>query len=64
MISYDSLPVGVVTLAERFGHQGFQPQGYNAMVAYVRTAGAFERVHCISHEIRDGGVRMLAPAAR
>jgi exopolyphosphatase / guanosine-5'-triphosphate,3'-diphosphate pyrophosphatase len=60
LISYDSLPVGVVTLAERFGHQGFQPQGYDAMVAYVRDRlEAFERVHCIGHEIRDGGVRML-----
>lgn len=60
LISYDSLPVGVVTLAERFGHQGFLPQGYDAMVAYVRhRLEAFERVQCIGHEIRDGGGRML-----
>jgi exopolyphosphatase/guanosine-5'-triphosphate,3'-diphosphate pyrophosphatase len=60
LIGYDSLPVGVVTLAERFGHQGFLPEGYDAMVAHVvDRLEMFERVHCIGHEIRDGGVRML-----
>jgi exopolyphosphatase/guanosine-5'-triphosphate,3'-diphosphate pyrophosphatase len=60
LIGYDSLPVGVVTLAERFGHQGFAPAGYDAMVAHVvDRLESFERVHCIGHEIRNGGVRML-----
>lgn len=60
LIGYDSLPLGVVTLAECFGPDGFTAAGFEAMVADV--AGrlqAFERVHCIRHEIRQGGVRML-----
>jgi exopolyphosphatase / guanosine-5'-triphosphate,3'-diphosphate pyrophosphatase len=60
LIGYDSLPVGVVTLAERWGDAGFEPSGFEAMVADVRQRLlAFERVHCIAHEIRDGGVRLL-----
>ena len=60
LIGYDSLPVGVVTLAERFGHQGFAPDGYQAMVDYVANLlAAFERIHCIGHEIRLAGVRLL-----
>jgi exopolyphosphatase/guanosine-5'-triphosphate,3'-diphosphate pyrophosphatase len=60
LIGYESLPVGVVTLAEKFGHQGFAPDGYRQMVAYVRDLlAAFEGIHCIRHEIRNGGVRML-----
>jgi exopolyphosphatase/guanosine-5'-triphosphate,3'-diphosphate pyrophosphatase len=35
LIGYDSLPFGVVTLAEQFGHEGFSPQGYDAMVSFV-----------------------------
>ena len=60
LIGYDSLPVGVVTLAEHFGHDGFAPDGYRAMVDYVADRlAAFERVHCIGHEIRLKGVRLL-----
>ena len=60
VIGYDSLPVGVVTLAERFGHQGFEAAGYQHMVEHVAARlAAFERIHCISQEIRQGGVRML-----
>jgi exopolyphosphatase/guanosine-5'-triphosphate,3'-diphosphate pyrophosphatase len=60
LIGYDSLPVGVVTLAEQFGHQGFSAEGYDAMVAFVADRlAAFERVHCIGHEIRLAGVRVL-----
>ncbi len=60
LIGYDSLPVGVVTLAERFGHQGFAPDGYQAMVDYVvELLESFERIHCIGHEIRCAGVRLL-----
>jgi exopolyphosphatase/guanosine-5'-triphosphate,3'-diphosphate pyrophosphatase len=60
LIGYDSLPVGVVTLAERFGHQGFDPAGYQAMVEDVQgRLAAFERIHCIEHEFRLGGVRLL-----
>lgn len=60
LIGYISLPVGVVTLAERFGHQGFAPDGYDDMVEYVAgLLAGFERIHCIGHEVRMGGVRLL-----
>jgi exopolyphosphatase/guanosine-5'-triphosphate,3'-diphosphate pyrophosphatase len=60
LIGYDSLPVGVVTLAEHFGHQGFSADGYRAMVDHVAGLLApFERIHCIGHEIRLSGVRLL-----
>jgi exopolyphosphatase / guanosine-5'-triphosphate,3'-diphosphate pyrophosphatase len=60
LIGYISLPVGVVTLSERFGRAGFTPDGFEAMVQDVmgRLAG-FESVHCIGHEMRLGGVRLL-----
>ena len=60
LIGYDSLPVGVVTLAERWGDAGFTPDGFEAMVSdVVERLLPFERVHCIAREIRDGGVRLL-----
>ena len=60
LIGYESLPVGVVTLAERWGDAGFTPDGFEAMVAdVVERLRPFEKVHCIGHEIRDGGVRLL-----
>jgi exopolyphosphatase/guanosine-5'-triphosphate,3'-diphosphate pyrophosphatase len=60
LIGYESLPVGVVTLAERWGDAGFCPDGFEAMVAdVVERLRPFERVHCIAREIRDGGVRLL-----
>jgi exopolyphosphatase/guanosine-5'-triphosphate,3'-diphosphate pyrophosphatase len=60
LIGYCSLPVGVVTLADRFGAAGFAAEGFNAMVDDVLARlAAFERVHCIAHEIARGGVRLL-----
>jgi exopolyphosphatase / guanosine-5'-triphosphate,3'-diphosphate pyrophosphatase len=60
LIGYDSLPVGVVTLAERWGDAGFSPDGFEGMVSDVaQRLLPFERVHCIAREIRDGGVRLL-----
>jgi exopolyphosphatase/guanosine-5'-triphosphate,3'-diphosphate pyrophosphatase len=60
LIGYASLPIGVVTLAERFGTAAFTPEGFEAMVEDVAARlAAFERVHCIDREIRDGGVRLL-----
>jgi exopolyphosphatase/guanosine-5'-triphosphate,3'-diphosphate pyrophosphatase len=60
LIGYDSLPLGVVTLAERWGGAGFTPDGFEAMVSdVVERLRPFERVHCIAREIRDGGVRLL-----
>lgn len=60
LIGYASLPVGVVTLAERFGLAGFEPEGFQAMVDdVIARLRAFESVHCIGQEIRQGGVRLL-----
>jgi exopolyphosphatase/guanosine-5'-triphosphate,3'-diphosphate pyrophosphatase len=60
LIGYDSLPIGVVTLAERFGNIGFDPDGFETMVEDVaERLACFERVHCIGREIRDGGVQLL-----
>ena len=60
LIGYASLPVGVVTLAERYGAACFEPDGFAAMVTDVtQRLAAFEAVHCIGQEIRQGGVRLL-----
>jgi exopolyphosphatase/guanosine-5'-triphosphate,3'-diphosphate pyrophosphatase len=60
LIGYISLPVGVVTLAERFGPDADTEAGFDAMVADVAARlHGFESVHCIGHEIRQGGVRLL-----
>ena len=60
LIGYDSLPIGVVTLAERFGAAGFTEDGFDSMVDDVRARlRAFESIHCIAHETRIGGVRLL-----
>jgi exopolyphosphatase/guanosine-5'-triphosphate,3'-diphosphate pyrophosphatase len=60
LIGYISLPVGVVTLCERFGPAAFTEQGFEAMVDDVSVRLApFESVHCIAHEVRLGGVRLL-----
>ncbi len=60
LIGYDSLPIGVVNLSERYGPAAFTAAGFLAMVdeAIARLA-PFERVHCIAHEGRMGGVRLL-----
>lgn len=60
LIGYDSLPIGVVNLSERYGAAAFTADGFGAMVddAAARLA-PFERVHCIAHEGRMGGVRLL-----
>ena len=60
LIGTTSLPVGVVSLAERFGAWGHTGAGFAAMVAEVAARlAAFEAVHCIAHEMRAGGVRLL-----
>jgi exopolyphosphatase/guanosine-5'-triphosphate,3'-diphosphate pyrophosphatase len=60
LIGFDSLPVGVVNLAERWGDAGFTPDGFEAMVTDVLDRlQPFERVHCIGREISQGGVRLL-----
>jgi exopolyphosphatase/guanosine-5'-triphosphate,3'-diphosphate pyrophosphatase len=60
LIGYASLPIGVVTLAERFGAASFEPDAFDAMVDdVVARLEGFETVHCIGREIRDGGVQLL-----
>jgi len=60
LIGYASLPIGVVTLAESWGDAGYCQDGFEAMVDdVVDRLRPFESVHCISQEIRHGGVRML-----
>ena len=60
LIGYLSLPVGVVTLAERFASLGDDPAGFAAMRDDVADRlRPFESVHCIGHEIRQGGVHFL-----
>eukprot|EP01037_Dinobryon_pediforme_P010967 gene10967-11048_t len=60
LAGYVSLPVGVVTLADRFGSAGFDPDGFSAMVDDVmERLVPFEQVHRIGQEIRQGGVRLL-----
>ena len=60
LIGYQSLPIGVGSLAERFGAAGFGTAGFQAMVDDVKARlRPFEQIHCIAHESRLGGVRLL-----
>ena len=60
LIGCDTFPLGVVTLAERFGPAAFTPSGYGAMVDEARARLArFETIHCIAHEARLGGVQFI-----
>ncbi len=60
LIGYASLPIGVVSLAERYAEAGFRADGFDAMTDDIATRLApFESVHCIAREIREGGVRLL-----
>lgn len=60
IIGTASLPLGVVTLGERYGEASFTAAGYAAMVEECRERIVpFEQVHCISHETRLGGVQWL-----
>ncbi|MBV9539388.1 MAG: Ppx/GppA family phosphatase [Acidisphaera sp.] len=60
LIGTISLPIGVVTLADRFGASACDPAVYAAMVEEVkRRLRPFEAVHCIGHEIRNGAVSLL-----
>ena len=60
LIGYESLPIGVVTLSERWGGAGFTEDGFEDMVDDVADRlAAFERVHCIAREISAGGVFLL-----
>jgi exopolyphosphatase/guanosine-5'-triphosphate,3'-diphosphate pyrophosphatase len=55
-----SIPVGVVTLAERAGESCFTREGFAAVRDEVAARlRAFDAVHCIGQEIRQGGVRLI-----
>ena len=60
LIGYLSLPLGVVTLAERVGKSCFTEEGFLGVVDEVaQRLEAFDRVHRIQQEIRAGGVRLM-----
>lgn len=60
LIGYVSLPIGVVTLAERAGLCCYTPEGFDRVVVEVAAELArFDRVHCIGQEMRAGGVRLM-----
>jgi exopolyphosphatase/guanosine-5'-triphosphate,3'-diphosphate pyrophosphatase len=60
LIGYISLPIGVVTLAERCGAACFTEEGFFAVVNEVAAQLAgFDRLHCIGQEIHAGGVRLM-----
>ncbi|MBP0463815.1 Ppx/GppA family phosphatase [Roseomonas sp. PWR1] len=60
LIGYVSLPLGVVTLAERAGQDCFTERGFFEVVEEVATHLAeFDRIHRIGQEIRAGGVRLM-----
>lgn len=55
LIGCASIPVGVVTLTERYGRAAITAGGYVAMTAETSALLApFEAVHCIAREIRQG----------
>jgi exopolyphosphatase / guanosine-5'-triphosphate,3'-diphosphate pyrophosphatase len=60
LIGYISIPLGVVTLAERCGEACFTEAGFHAVMDEVaeKLAG-FDAVHRIAQEIRAGGVRLM-----
>ena len=60
VIGYASIPLGVVTLAERFGERAFERAGFEAMVEEAMVAfRPFDDIHCIADEIARGGVRLI-----
>ncbi len=60
VIGCASVPLGVVTLAERWGETAFAPAGFAAMVEEAVAAfWPFDEVHRIRDEIGRGGVRLI-----
>ncbi len=60
VIGYASIPLGVVTLAERWGERAFDPDGFEAMVEEAIDAfSSFDDIHRIADEIAHGGVRLI-----
>jgi exopolyphosphatase/guanosine-5'-triphosphate,3'-diphosphate pyrophosphatase len=60
LIGYASVPMGVVTLAERWGEAAFGAEGFEAMTMEAMAAFlAFDAIHCISAEVARGAVRLV-----
>jgi len=60
LIGTVSVPVGVVTLSERAGDSCATAAGFEAVAAEVAARlAAFDAVHCIRQEMREGGVRLM-----
>ena len=60
LIGYTSLPVGVVTLAERYGPARFSAAGFEAMANEVQDRlELFENTHRVGHEGMKGGVQVI-----
>jgi len=60
VIGCASVPMGVVTLAERWGERAFTAAGFAAMVEdAVAAFRPFDDIHRIGDEIRRGGVRLI-----
>jgi len=60
LAGYVSLPIGVVTLAERFGAGAYTADGFAAMVDGVEASlRRFAALHCIGQELRQGGVALV-----
>jgi len=58
--AWTSLPIGVVTLAERHGGREVTPQGYEAMVANVMAGiAAFEKQHRFGEQIARRSAHFL-----
>ena len=58
--SWQSMPIGVVTLAERFGGEEVAPETYEAMVSEVEAAlASFPDVAELDRAFAAGGIHML-----
>ncbi len=58
--AWTSLPVGVVTLAERFGGRQLTTAGFEAMVTTVtELLQPFEEKHCFRARVQDGRAHLL-----
>lgn len=58
--AWTSLPVGVVTLAEKFGGRDVCPNVFEAMVGDVAVhLRRFEKAHGLCHRVSDGGAHLL-----
>jgi len=60
MVAWTSLPVGVVTLAEKFGGRQVLPEDFEAMVAYtLDQLRAFDAAHSLSSSLKGKRIHLL-----